>query len=65
MSMGEAWVGPGYRISSDGYYISLDGLRQFRPPSFKPKLGIIQANFEQRTEPYGKWGANGHVEVLP
>ena len=48
-AMGEAWVGSGSKIASDGKtLISKDGLRQFRPPSYKPKLGKIQANLEQR-----------------
>ena len=63
MTMGEAWVGSGYRVTSKGYYESADGLRQFRPPSYKPGLSKTQANFEQRTIPSGKWGANGHVDV--
>ena len=65
MVMGEAWVGPGYRTTSSGYYESADGLRQFRPPSFKPQLGKMQANFEQRLPGQTKWGANGHVDVIP
>ncbi|SCB38879.1 Haemagluttinin repeat-containing protein [Rhizobium hainanense] len=65
MVMGEAWVGPGYRTTSSGYYESADGLRQFRPPSFKPQLGKTQANFEQRLPGQTKWGANGHVDVIP
>ncbi|MCZ7451148.1 hypothetical protein O8B93_26625 [Agrobacterium rhizogenes] len=65
MAMGEAWVGPGYRITSNGYYESADRLRQFRPPSYKDKLGKIQANFEQRLPGQLKWGSNGHVDVVP
>lgn len=67
--MGEAWVGPGYRVTSRGYYESADGLRQFRPPSAKPNSQFAttgaQANFEQRSTPSGAWGANGHVNVTP
>ena len=65
MAMGEAWVGPGYRITSNGFYESADGLRQFRPPSNKDQLGKTQANFEQRLPGATKWGANGHVDVIP
>lgn len=64
LAMGEAWVGPNYMTSSNGYLISKDGLRQFRPPSYKPKLEKYQANFEQRSIPKGKWGANGHVDLI-
>jgi RHS repeat-associated protein len=63
---GEAWVGEGYRVASDGTtLISRDGLRAFRPPSFKPNLGTYQANFEYwvegqvRGEPMG----NGHLDI--
>ena len=65
MAMGEAWVGPGYRVTSNGFLVSADGLRQFRPPSYKPQLGKIQANFEQRLPGSTKWGSNGHVDVVP
>lgn len=64
MAMGEAWVGSGYRVTSKGFYESADGLRQFRPPVNKDKLGKTQANFEQRMLPGEKWGANGHVDVM-
>ncbi|WP_244616989.1 MULTISPECIES: hemagglutinin repeat-containing protein [unclassified Rhizobium] len=69
MAMGEAWVGPGYRVTSRGYYESVDGLRQFRPPSTKPNSQLAttgtQANFEQRSGATGAWGANGHMDVSP
>lgn len=62
--MGEAWVGPGYRVASDGKtLISADGLRQYRPPSNKPRLGKEQANFEWRTTPNGPWTGNGHLDI--
>lgn len=63
---GESWVGDGYRIASDGKtLVSRDGLRVFRPPSWKPNLGKYQANFEYWVEgqvtrkPIG----NGHFDV--
>jgi filamentous hemagglutinin len=69
MAMGEAWVGPGYRVTSRGFYESADGLRQFRPPAAKPNSQFAttgtQANFEQRLTSNGAWGANGHVNVTP
>uniref|UniRef100_UPI001BFEBB74 hemagglutinin repeat-containing protein n=1 Tax=Janthinobacterium sp. JC611 TaxID=2816201 RepID=UPI001BFEBB74 len=50
MAMGEAWVGPGYRVASDGKtLVSTDGLRTFRPPSPKNSSFAttgVQANFE-------------------
>jgi RHS repeat-associated protein len=63
--LGRAWVGEGYKVASDGKtLISRDGLRQYRPPSFKPALNRFQANFEQRPEPFGGWGSNGHLEII-
>jgi hypothetical protein len=56
--IGKAWVGEDFRLASDGKtMISSDGLRQYRPPSFKPNLPAqyggpgYQANFEWRTIP--------------
>ena len=50
--MGRAWVGDGATVRSDGKtMISRDGLRQYRPPSYKPRLGRFQANLEARNEP--------------
>jgi hypothetical protein len=61
---GEEWVGKGYRVSKDGSsWISEGGLRQFRPPSYKPKLGITQANFQWRTVNKGAWVSNGHLDI--
>jgi hypothetical protein len=62
---GKAWVGEGFRISKDGSsWISANGLRQFRPPSFKPKLGIQQANFQWRNVNSGAWQGNGHLDII-
>lgn len=62
--LGREWVGENARLSSDGKaYISKDGLRQYRPPSFKPTLGREQANYEKRLEPNGKWTSNGHLDI--
>ena len=63
---GRAWVEDGYRVASDGKtLVSKDGLRQYRPPSVKPKLGITQANFESRPVNSGPWQTNGHVDIKP
>lgn len=65
-NLGESWVGDGYTIASDGKtMVSQDLLRQYRPPSFKPNLGRVQANFEQRWEPFGQWQGNGHLDIVP
>ncbi|MDF7680581.1 hypothetical protein PT300_08240 [Enterobacteriaceae bacterium ESL0689] len=66
--LGEAWVGPGYRISKDGTsWVSADGLRVYRPPSAKPNSTHattgIQANFEQKLTPGGRPISNGHLDI--
>jgi len=64
--LGEAWVGKGYTVGSDGKtLISADGLRQYRPPTYKPNLRRTQANFESRPVPHGAWGSNGHLDIYP
>lgn len=64
MELGKAWVGKGYTVASDGKtLVSSNGLRQFRPPSYKPRLGIRQANFEWRNNPSGAWQGNGHLDI--
>lgn len=64
--LGREWVGDDARLSSDGKaLVSKDGLRQYRPPSFKPDLGREQANYEKRLEPDGKWTSNGHLDITP
>ncbi len=43
---GAAWIGPNATLAGDGKtLLSQDGLRQFRPPSYKPNLDQWQANF--------------------
>jgi hypothetical protein len=65
MELGVEWVGKGYRVASDGKtLVSADKLRQFRPPSFKPNLGKVQANFEGRTLPEDSWTSNGHFDIM-
>lgn len=67
-ALGEAWVGPGYRISSDGTsWVSSDGLRIYRPPSPKPNsmqaVTGVQANFEQKLTPTTRPISNGHLDI--
>lgn len=63
--LGRAWVGKGYTVASDGKtLVSENGLRQFRPSSFKPRLGRSQSNFEQRLRSEGKWQSNGHLDII-
>jgi RHS repeat-associated protein len=64
-AMGKAWVGPGFKTASDGKtLLSADGLRQFRPPSFKPSQGKVQANFEARPPGVSQWQSNAHLDIL-
>ncbi|MEE9390982.1 MAG: RHS repeat-associated core domain-containing protein [Planctomycetota bacterium] len=64
-AMGEAWVGPGFKTASDGKtLISADGLRQFRPPSFKPRQNRFQANFEARPPGLTQWQSNAHLDII-
>jgi RHS repeat-associated protein len=61
---GEAWVGQGAKVAGDGKaLVSADGLRQYRPPSLKPNLGKVQANFESRQVPSGQWQSNAHLDI--
>jgi RHS repeat-associated protein len=65
-SLGRSWVGEGYRVANDGKtLISQDGMRQFRPPTYKPNLGIYQSNFEQRIsgQVSRQWFSNGHLNI--
>jgi RHS repeat-associated protein len=65
VKLGESWVGEGATLASDGKtLLSADKLRAFRPPSWKPNLGRVQANFEQRLEAAGRWISNGHLDIL-
>ncbi len=61
---GRAWVGDNATLAGDGKtWVSQDKLRQFRPPSFKPRLDKWQANFEWRVVPDGRWQSNGHLDI--
>ncbi len=61
-----AWAGEGARLASDGRtWLSQDGLRQWRPPTFKPgwQGGTWQSKFESRLVPRGQWQTNGHLDI--
>lgn len=61
---GRAWVGSNATLASDGTtWVSQDGLRQYRAPSYKPNLGGWQANLEYRLVPRGAWQGNGHIDI--
>lgn len=62
---GRAWVGPRARLSRDGRaLVSEDGLRIYRPPKFKPDLGKMQANFQQKASPGGQPISNAHLDII-
>jgi filamentous hemagglutinin len=64
-ALGKAWVGDDATLSSDGRaLISKNGLRQYRFPSYKPKLGKTQANLEQRGPGSTQWTSNAHIDIL-
>jgi hypothetical protein len=70
-ALGQAWVGPNYRIASDGKtLVSSDSLRTYRPPSPKDSPYAttgVQANFEQLEIIGGRLKAisNGHLNITP
>ena len=64
-ALGRGWVGEGYTIASDGKtLVSADGLRQYRPPSLKPRLHRMQANLEWRNTTQGAWQGNAHLDII-
>lgn len=62
---GRAWVGSGARPASDGFggWVSSDGLRMWRPPSYKPEMGRWQSNFQWRNSLNQTWQGNGHLDI--
>ena len=63
--LGRAWVGDGYRIASNGKaLISADGLRIYRPPSYKPRLLQYQANLQWRPPGLSEWQSNAHIDII-
>ena len=62
---GRAWVGPNARLASDGKsWVSSDGLRVYRPPTYKPEMDMWQANFETKLVRGGRPISNGHLEIV-
>ena len=45
--------------------VSSDGLKRFRPPQHKGKLGYKQANFEMRTNKGLKWKSSIGSDKAP
>ena len=62
--LGEAWVGPGATWSSNGRaLVSADGLRRYRPPSWKQEWNNYQANFEWKYPDGREFPHNGHLHI--
>lgn len=70
-ALGKAWVGPNYRVASDGKtLVSENGLRTYRPPSAKNSPYAttgVQANFERLENVKGRPAVigNGHLDITP
>jgi hypothetical protein len=63
--IGEAWVPNGAWYKNGYVLVSADGLRQYRRPAFKSRVGIVRANLEWRPVPRGSWPNNGHIDIDP
>ncbi|UJP40599.1 eCIS core domain-containing protein [Cellulomonas palmilytica] len=50
-----------------GYWVSSDGNRRYRPPSFKPTWNVTQSNFESGPPPKrphkDNWATNAHLTI--
>lgn len=65
-AMGKAWIGKGYKVASDGKtLVSAEGMRQLRPPSFKPRLKKTQAKFVRKSDgrSTNSWQDNAHLDI--
>jgi YD repeat-containing protein len=68
--LGEAWVGEGARLTSDGTgLVSANGLRVYRFPSSKPNNPLAstgtQANYIWKSSPTSKPIGNTHLNIAP
>ena len=43
--------------------VSADGLRVYRPPTYKPREGKVQANFEWKITKGGTTFGNHHLDI--
>ncbi|MGO6692518.1 pre-toxin TG domain-containing protein [Rhizobium johnstonii] len=66
--LGQAWVGEkATRYTTragDTVFVSVDGLTQYRPPTWKTVENKWQANFQRRVVNKGKWLSNGHLDII-
>lgn len=67
---GRMFVGRGASVGKKGVLTSRDGLRMYRPPSYKVRLGYKQSNFQTRGSTAYKWSNknrpgyyNGHLRI--
>jgi hypothetical protein len=66
-AMGMAWVGDGATLSKSGNaWLSADGLRAYRPMSFKEGMGVWRVNLETRVPGQVSRGpiSNAHIDIL-
>jgi hypothetical protein len=60
-----AWLGPDVKLTRSGKaWVSADGLQTYRPPQFKEKRGIVQANVAVKDPIVLKIRANGHLKIV-
>jgi len=67
---GRMFVGRGASIGKRGALVSRDGLRMYRPPTYKVRQGFKQSNFQKRGSNVYKWNNsnrpgyyNGHLRI--
>jgi hypothetical protein len=63
--LGKRWVGQNYTVTKQGFLVSADGLRRYRPPRYKVGQQKTQANLDGREKVAGahNWDHGEHIEV--
>ena len=63
-ALGFEWVGSGAVLSATGgAWRDRNYRRTYRPPRFKPRLGVAQANLEWRSDGRGVPTSNAHIDI--
>src|SRR5438105_13047401 len=63
-ALGFDWVGPGAAQSATGEaWHDSEYHHTYRPPRFKPQLGVSQANLEWRSHGRGEATSNAHIDI--
>jgi hypothetical protein len=64
VAAGRAWPGDNATLASNGEtWVGQNVLRQFRPPGYKPILGLWRTSFEWRVVSRGAWSGNGRLDI--